>query len=399
MKSLRAIIPLGYALKKSLQNGYSFKTFKSDAIAGLVVSLVALPLAMAFSIAVGLPPQHGLYTSIVAGMMVPLLGGSSVQVTGATAAFVIIVASIISKHGLHGLMIAEIMAGFFLIAMGVAKLGKYINYVPYPVTMGFTSGIAILIATLAINDFLGLGIPASSGNILNKLGLITSHIQDAKWQEILVGLVTLITILQSGRLIPFIPSPIVGIGFGILINIFLHSRGFSAETVGDRFSYPLPNGETGHGIAAILPTIHFPTSDINALLLWPSYLEIKGLFIPSLVIAGLSALQTLLCATVADNMTCTKHNPNAELIAIGTGNILAGMTAGLPASGAIARTETNISVCVSNTCHTNLAICTAIGVIYVVHSDGIAGSIINCGCLSHVALAAICTHNPDRKSQ
>jgi SulP family sulfate permease len=275
-------------------------------------------------------------------MVVPLLGGSSWQVTGATAAFVVISSVILSKYGLRGLMIAEMMAGIWLIMMGIAKLGKYISYIPYPVTIGFTSGIAVLISILAINDFLGLGIPASSGDLLSKLELIARHIHHTQWPELLVGLTTLITILRAERINFFIPPIVTGISFGILVCFLMNSQGYSVTTVGDSFAYLLPNGEIGRSFAAILPTIYFPTTDMQTLLVWPNFQEIRVLLVPSLVIAGLCALQTLLSATVADSIVGTKHQPNAELLAIGAGNILAGMTAGLPASGAIARTEMNI---------------------------------------------------------
>jgi SulP family sulfate permease len=336
------IIPIGYALKNSLRNGYNLRTFKSDAIAGLIVSLVALPLAMALSIAVGLPPQHGLYTAIVAGITVPLLGGSITQVSGPTAAFVVIVAPIVTEHGLRGLILTTIMAGILLIALGLAKLGRYINYVPYPVTTGFTSGIAVVIGTLALNDFLGLHIEKLQGEYIHKVALIAEHIPTLHWPEALIGLVSLVLMFTSQRILPKVPSPVVGIGLGTVLAYVLQRYGFDIATIGNRFTYALPDGGTGHGIPPFPPSFHIPGLDRSALFAWPGLGEIHSLLMPALVIAALGALESLLSATVADGMAGTKHNPNAELVGVGIGNILSGLAAGIPATGAIARTATNI---------------------------------------------------------
>ncbi len=341
-KKISGIIPIGYALKESLKKGYSFQTFKSDAIAGLIVSLVALPLAMALSIAVGLPPQHGLYTAIVAGFLVPLLGGSISQVSGPTAAFVVIVAPIVTEHGLRGLIITTLMAGLLLIAAGIAKLGRYINYVPYPVTTGFTSGIAVVIGTLALNDFLGLGIEKLQGEYVHKVALIAQHIPILHWPEALVGIVSLVLMFTSKRIMPKVPPPVVGIGLGTLLAYALQHYGFDIATIGNRFTYALPDGSTGQGIPPFLPSFHIPGLDGSELFALPSFAELKTLMVPALVIAALGALESLLSATVADGMAGTKHNPNAELIGVGIGNILSGLVTGIPATGAIARTATNI---------------------------------------------------------
>lgn len=333
---------LGYALKHSLKNGYSFQTFKGDAIAGLIVSLVALPLAMALSIAVGLPPQHGLYTAIVAGIIVPLLGGSTFQVSGPTAAFVVIVAPIVSEHGLRGLIITTIVAGLLLIALGIARLGRYINYVPYPVTTGFTSGIAVVIGTMALNDFLGLHIEALQGDYLHKAFLIAGHIPTLYWPDALVGVVSLAVMSTSGRILPRIPAPVVGIGTGALLAYALQQYGFDIATIGNRFSYELPDGGAAQGIPPFLPSFHLPGLDDSTLFALPTLAELKVLMVPALVIASLGALESLLSATVADGMVGTKHHSNAELVGIGIGNILSGLAAGIPATGAIARTATNI---------------------------------------------------------
>jgi len=335
-------IPICVALRESLKNGYSLAKFKSDAIAGLIVSLVALPLAMALSIAVGLPPQNGLYTAIVAGVLVPLLGGSVAQVSGPTAAFVVIVAPIVSEHGLRGLIITSIMAGVFLIALGIAKFGRYISYVPYPVTTGFTSGIAVVIGTLALNDFLGLGIEKLQGEYLHKVALIVEHIPSLNWAEALVGVVALVVMSTSTKILPKIPSPIVGIIVGTFLAYFLQKQGFEIATIGNRFSYALPDGGVGRGIPPFAPSFHLFGFDNSELFAMPNFGEIRTLLVPALVIAALGALESLLSAAVADGMAGTKHNPNAELVGVGIGNIVSGLAAGIPATGAIARTATNI---------------------------------------------------------
>lgn len=335
-------LPISAALKQSLRNGYNLQAFKSDAIAGLIVSLVALPLAMALSIAVGLPPQHGLYTAIIAGIAVPLLGGSIMQVSGPTAAFVVIVAPIVAQHGLRGLIITTIMAGFLLIGLGMLKLGRYIKYMPYPVTTGFTSGIAVVIGTLSLNDFLGLRIEALQGDYIHKLALIAQHSPKLHWPEALVGMVSLVVMFTSQQVLPKIPAPVVGIGIGTLLAVCMQHYGIDIATIGNRFSYVLPGGGIGQGIPPFLPSFHIPGLDGSVLFAWPGIDEIKVLIVPALVIAVLGALESLLSATVADGMARTRHQPNAELIGIGIGNILSGLASGIPATGAIARTATNI---------------------------------------------------------
>lgn len=339
---ISGFIPVGYAIAKSLKNGYDIKTFKADIIAALVVSLVALPLAMALSIAVGLPPQYGLYTAIIAGAVVPLLGGSVYQVSGPTAAFVVIVAPIVSEHGLRGLIITTIIAGIMLILMGVAKLGRYINYVPYPVTTGFTSGIAVVIGTIALNDLLGLGIEKLNGEYIHKLAVIVTSIPNLYWPESLIGIISLVIISTSGYIIPRIPPPVVSIAFGAFLAYILQHNGFDIATIGSRFTFAFPDGSTGRGIPPFPPVLHMPGSMAGSLFAWPDYAEIKTLAIPALVIATLGALESLLSATVADGLANTKHSPNSELIAVGIGNILSGFCSGIPATGAIARTATNI---------------------------------------------------------
>lgn len=336
------IVPIGYALRKSLKDGYNLRLFKSDAIAALIVSLVALPLSMALAIAVGLPPQHGLYTAIAAGIIVPLIGGAPFQVTGPTAAFVVIVAPIVTQYGLRGLIITTIMAGMILIAAGFAKLGRYINYIPYPVTTGFTSGIAVVIGTIALNDFFGLHIENLHGEYIHKVVQIIQHLPTLYWPEAFVGIISLVLMFTSNAFLPKIPPPVIGIGIGTFLAVILQYSGFEIATIGRVFSYELPDGGIGYGIPPFPPSIHIPGLDSSSLFALPSFTEIQNLIVPALVIAALGALESLISATVADGMANTKHNSNSELVGIGVGNILSGLVTGIPATGAIARTATNI---------------------------------------------------------
>jgi SulP family sulfate permease len=332
--------PLAVALRESLRGGYSLKKFRDDTIAAVTVSLVALPLAMALAIAVGLPPQHGIYTAIVAGILTPLLGGSAMQVSGPTAAFVVIVAPIVAEHGLRGLIITQIMAGIMLVLLAWAKLGRFITVVPYPVTTGFTAGIAVVLATLSLNDILGLGIDHLSGSFVHKLVLLAQHLPQIRWQEAAIGLVSLLVMFTGRRIISGFPSAILGVAAGTALALLLSHFGIEVATIGSRFSYDTPQGLIGHGIPPYAPVLHGFGGD--GLFAWPDVKELQLLLMPAAVIAALAALESLLSASVADGLSRTKHHPNAELGAIGIANIFSGLASGIPATGAIARTTTNI---------------------------------------------------------
>ncbi|HRI77633.1 MAG TPA: SulP family inorganic anion transporter [Alphaproteobacteria bacterium] len=331
--------PLATALLSSLKN-YSPQKLRADLIAGLVVSLIALPLAMALSIAVGLPPEHGLYTAIVAGIVAAIFGGSATQVSGPTAAFVVIVAPIVAKYGLHGLIWCQIMAGIVLIALGMLRLGKFVNYVPYPVVTGFTAGIAVTIATLALNDFLGLGIGQLEGHYIDKARTIIAHLPNFRWPDFTVGMVTLAGLVFTPRVLPKMPAAVVGISLGLGCAWVLQQSGFAVDTLLSRFSYTDAAGQTQAGIPPYAPSLHLPGD--GKLFAVPDYAAFKSLLMPALVIAALAALESLLSATVADGIARTRHDPNAELNGIGLANIFSGLAAGVPATGAIARTAANI---------------------------------------------------------
>lgn len=314
--------PVATALKESLNAGYTAHLFKSDLGAGIVVALVALPLSMALAIAVGLPPQHGLYTAIVAGIVTAILGGSRYQVSGPTAAFIAILAPIVAEHGLNGLIWCQLMAGIVLVVLGLSRMGRYVALVPYAVTTGFTAGIAVVVATLAVNDFFGLHIEKAGEHYWDKVANIVSAIPAFTPQETVVGMATLGVMIVFPRFTKAVPAPVVGIAAGTALALVAAKYGMPVDTIATRFP---------PGIPASWPEFHLP----EAMDLWP-------LMVPAIMVALLAALESLLSATVADNITETRHDPDAELVGIGLGNLLTGFFAGIPATGALARTSANI---------------------------------------------------------
>jgi SulP family sulfate permease len=324
-------LPIASAIKETFKDGYTIKTFRADLSAGIVVSLVALPLSMALAIAIGLPPQHGLYTAIVAGIVTAILGGSRFQVTGPTAAFVAILAPIVAQYGLTGLIWCQLIAGCVLILMGGLRLGKYVEYVPYAVTTGFTAGIAVVIATLSLNDFFGMGIENLGDHYWEKVASLISAIPDITPQEAVIGIATFIVIMICNKFFKTIPGAVVGIVTGTGLALIAVKMGMPIDTIATRFSYVSADGSMGAGIPPDLPRIHIPPPT-----------DLMPLIVPAMTIAALAALESLLSATVADNITKTRHNPNAELTGAGFGNLFSGLIGGIPATGALARTATNI---------------------------------------------------------
>lgn len=335
-----AKLPISTALRASMKD-YSFAAFRQDALAGLVVSLLALPLSMALSLAVGLPPRHGLYTAIVAGLVSPFFGGAMTQVTGPTAAFVVIIAPIVSQFGLHGLLWCEMMAGVLLVAMGFLRMGRLVHYVPYPVVTGFTAGIAVTIATLALNDFLGLNIAHLPNGFVAKAATIAKNLPHINAPDFAVGGLTLFLLAFLPKISTKVPAAAVAIPAGALLAFVLSRYGFRLETLSTQFSYVTPDGLTMHGIQPYPPSLHLPGGS-DPLYALPSFTEFRQLFKSALVVAALAALESLLSATAADSMAHTRHDPDAELSGIGIANIFSGLTLGIPATGAIARTATNI---------------------------------------------------------
>jgi SulP family sulfate permease len=299
---------------------YSWAAFGKDCLAGVIVGIVALPLSMAFSIAAGGTPAQGLYTAITAGFCISLLGGSKFQIGGPTGAFVIIIFGIIHKHGMAGLITATLLAGIILVIMGVSGLGRFIKYIPYPVTTGFTTGIGVLIFSQQVKDFLGLQIETSSPAFFEKWMEYGHSFSTLDPLTLGIGGGTMVLILLVRRFFPRIPGAAVGVTLATLICTFLR---LPIETVGTRFG----------GIPASLPLPIAPELSWNL---------VQAVLPDSFTIALLAAIESLLSAVVADSMTGDRHNANMELAAQGIGNITAALFGGIPATGAIARTATNI---------------------------------------------------------
>jgi SulP family sulfate permease len=299
---------------------YSARQLSQDLIAGLTVGLVALPLAMAFAIASGVPPQAGLYTAVVAGFLISALGGSRTQIGGPTGAFVVIVAGIVVKFGLAGLALVSIMAGILLLVMGMTGLGTAVKYIPRPVTIGFTNGIALLIASTQIKDFLGLKTPPVPSEFLPRIEMLVHYAGTVRWETVAVAAASLATILLWPRVTKRVPGSIVALLLSTVLVAVFH---LPIETIGSKFG----------GIPQGLP--HFVAPSFHAEHILP--------LLPSaFTVALLAAVESLLSAVVADGMSGDRHNSNVELVAQGFANIASPLFGGIPATGAIARTATNI---------------------------------------------------------
>lgn len=335
---LHVPFPIATALRKALAAGYGLKDLRADILAGLVVGIVALPLSMALAIAVGAPPQHGLYTAIVAGFVAALLGGSAFQVTGPTAAFVVILAPIVNKYGLSGLLTAGFVAGIMLVALGWLRLGGLMRYIPAPVTIGFTTGIATVIATLQIKDVLGLKIARMPEAYHEKLETLYAARASFDWHELVIAAATMALLLTIPRVIKRIPAPLVAIGtVSLVVALVRHlDPGFSVATIGSRF-HSIVDGVDVAGIPPILPRPAFPWSAGGM-----SFGVLRELMMPALAITVLGAIESLLSAVIADGMTGDHHDPDAELVGQGFANMLAPLFGGIAATGALARTATNI---------------------------------------------------------
>jgi len=298
---------------------YSKKLFLSDLIAGLTVGLVALPLAMAFGIASGVTPQAGIYTAIIGGFLVSLLGGSKIQIGGPTGAFVVIVAGIIAKHGLPGLLMVTMMAGVILLFLGLSGLGNAVKFIPRPIVIGFTNGIALLIASTQIKDFFGLKVGEVPSEFLARLKTLGVYFHTLDVTTVVLAAASLTVILLVPKFFPRIPGSIVAL---VLATVAVMAFGIPVATIGSKFG----------GIPAGLPLLDIPKFRPDLLLpLLPS----------ALTVAILAAVESLLSAVVADSMSGDRHNSNAELVAQGAANLVAPLFGGIPVTGAIARTATN----------------------------------------------------------
>ena len=300
--------------------GYTRAQFTADLTAGVIVGIVALPLAIAFAIASGVTPDRGLYTAIIAGFLISTLGGSRVQIGGPTGAFVVIVYGIVQKFGVDGLIVATIMAGVFLVILGAVKLGSVIKFIPHPVVIGFTSGIAVIIFSSQVKDFLGLRMGSVPADFLEKWAAFAEHVRSVNPYAVAVSALGVAVIVVWPRINRRIPGPFVALLVATAVVQLFH---LPVETIGSRFG----------GISASLPSLTLPH---------PTVAQLKLLIGPAFTIALLGAVESLLSAVVADGMIGGRHRSNMELVGQGVANIVTPLFGGIPATGAIARTATNV---------------------------------------------------------
>lgn len=303
-------------------SGYSRATFKKDLFAGITLGIIALPLALAFAIASGVEPARGLYTAVIAGFLISLLGGSRIQIGGPTGAFVVIVYSVVERHGYEGLVLATLMAAVLLVAMGLCGLGRLIKYIPYPLIVGFTTGLAILIFAAQIKDLFGFSIAQVPADFISKWATYAQHVSTIDPVSMTMGLSCLLGIVAMRKWAPFLPWGITIILLGTFASWAL---GLNIETIGSRYG-ALPNGL----VAPSFPS--FPL-DIEK---W------QALFPEAVAIAVLAGLESLLSALVGDGMSGGRHKPDCELVAQGIANAASVLCGGIPATGAISRTAANV---------------------------------------------------------
>lgn len=304
---------------------YNKEKFLADLMSGLIVGVVALPLAIAFGIASGVTPEKGIFTAIIAGFIISFLGGSTVQIGGPTGAFIVIVYGIVEQYGVQGLAIATVLAGVMLVVMGFLKLGSIIKFVPYPIVVGFTSGIALTIFSTQIKDFFGLTTPKLPSGFIEKWGIYFQNFSSVNWWVTIIAVVSVLIIILTPRVSRRVPGSLIAIILMSVVVYFLRNYANieGIETIGDRFN-----------IQSELPQIKEIAINLES---------IRLLFPSAFTIAMLCAIESLLSATVADGVTGKKHNSNMELIAQGAANIITPFFGGIPATGAIARTMTNIN--------------------------------------------------------
>ncbi|AFL68421.1 SulP family inorganic anion transporter [Sulfurospirillum barnesii] len=303
-----------------LQEGYSARHFSSDIVAGSTVAIIALPLAMAFAIASGVGPEKGLFTAIVAGFIISLLGGSRYQIGGPTGAFVVVLYTVILKHGYDGLLMATFLAGLMLFLMGAFKLGSIIKFIPYPVTVGFTTGIALIIFSSQMKDFFGLPVATMPAEFIEQWKLYSTQLSHINYYALTIGVVSIFLLIKLRHAFPKIPAPIIVI---VLSSFMVYVFNLPVETIGSKF------GE----LPSTLPSPQLPSF---------SFEKIRLVFPDAITIALLGAIESLLSCVVADGMTGDRHHSNKELMAQGAANVASVFFGGIAATGAIARTATNI---------------------------------------------------------
>lgn len=322
---------------------YNSRRFMRDLMAGVTVGIIAIPLAMALAIASGVAPQYGLYTAFIAGFIIALTGGSRFSVSGPTAAFVVILYPIAQSYGLGGLLLATLMSGVLLIIMALMRLGRFIEYIPESVTLGFTGGIAVVIATLQVKDFFGLPVETMPEHYWDKLAVLAQSFPALDTMSALVAVVTLAVMLAWPRLKTPVPPHLPAVVIGSLLAIWLNANGAAVDTIGSRFSYLLPGGGSGAGIPPFLPEFAWPwqQADATGEAIGISWSMVRELLPAAFAIAMLGAIESLLCAVVLDGMTGKRHSANSELMGQGIGNVVVPFFGGITATAAIARSAAN----------------------------------------------------------
>ncbi|WP_115586364.1 C4-dicarboxylic acid transporter DauA [Cedecea davisae] len=335
------VMPFRALIDACWREKYTLSRFTRDAIAGITVGIIAIPLAMALAIGSGVAPQYGLYTAAVAGIVIALSGGSRFSVSGPTAAFVVILYPVAQQFGLAGLLVATLMSGLFLILFGLARFGRLIEYIPLSVTLGFTSGIGITIATMQVKDFFGLTLEHVPEHYLNKVAALAMAMPTVNVGDAAIGIVTLAVLIFWPRLGIRLPGHLPALLAGCAVMAIVTALGGEVATIGSRFHYILADGSQGNGIPQLLPQLMLPWDmpNSNFTLSWDS---LCALLPAAFSMAMLGAIESLLCAVVLDGMTGTKHNANGELIGQGLGNIIAPFFGGITATAAIARSAANV---------------------------------------------------------
>ena len=338
---LSQILPFRALVDACWREKYTVSRLSRDLIAGITVGIIAIPLAMALAIGSGVPPQYGLYTSAIAGIVIALSGGSRYSVSGPTAAFVVILYPVAQQFGLSGLLMATLLSGVFLILFGLARFGRLIEYIPLPVTLGFTSGIGITIATMQIKDFFGLEIAHMPEHYLPKVAALAVALPGLNPGDAAIGIVTLGVLVLWPRLGIRLPGHLPALLAGCAVMGVVHLLGGDVATIGSRFHYLLADGTQGSGIPPLLPQLVLPWN-LPGSSFTLSFDALRALLPAAFSMAMLGAIESLLCAVVLDGMTGTRHNANSELIGQGLGNLVAPFFGGITATAAIARSAANV---------------------------------------------------------
>ncbi|MDY6814860.1 MAG: C4-dicarboxylic acid transporter DauA [Pseudomonadota bacterium] len=322
---------------------YTGHRFGRDVMAGITVGIIAIPLAMALAIASGVAPQYGLYTAFIAGFIIALTGGSRYSISGPTAAFVVILYPIAQEYGLGGLLLATLMSGILLVIMALMRLGRFIEYIPDSVTLGFTGGIAVVIATLQVKDFFGLPVAAMPEHYWDKLAVLAEALPAVDGMSTLVAVATLAVMLIWPRLRTPVPAHLPAVLIGSGLALWFNANGAGIDTIGSRFSYLLPDGTEGAGIPPFLPAFAWPWQQPgpDGQALGFSWDLLRELLPAAFAIAMLGAIESLLCAVVLDGMSGKRHSANSELMGQGLGNMVVPFFGGITATAAIARSAAN----------------------------------------------------------